>query len=379
METRRGQVKDTKLVPAQPGEVHFTWLQPVAEGDRLLSAPYRLAVEAAVREVAQAAAQEEWGWNVVVAPTERDVCYVNRSGVIVVSNGLVRGCMRYSSQPEAALMYSIAHEMGHSVLRHLDEPDLDPTVLRFLLTGAPWIIRAVLQHELEADHFAAAVMLRARVPPATLDEGQRAYVRMRIQKDAAALPFLAQLARQEDAAVGAGSRAGGPSEEQRLLQAIASRDPDRLDRLLIRWEGQEAHKVECARLEEFLRQYGILLADEDADWKAWAAEPAISATIAQRYTHPPILARMERLRQLGARPDMLLRSTAPMLAADGRGLSPAERVADLLAAAAEAEAAAQTKATRPGAAGADQGLRTLLSFAAGAAAVAAAGVGAGQV
>lgn len=45
-------------MPAQPGEVHFTWLQPVEADEVVLSPAYQRAVEAAVREVAAAAAKE---------------------------------------------------------------------------------------------------------------------------------------------------------------------------------------------------------------------------------------------------------------------------------------------------------------------------------
>jgi len=45
-------------VTAQPGEVHFTWLQPAAEGEALLSPLCQQAVEVAARAVAAAAAQE---------------------------------------------------------------------------------------------------------------------------------------------------------------------------------------------------------------------------------------------------------------------------------------------------------------------------------
>lgn len=55
--SRFDQVGDRKLVPAQPGEVHFTWVQP-AQGEALLSPLYRRGVEVAVREAAAAAAQE---------------------------------------------------------------------------------------------------------------------------------------------------------------------------------------------------------------------------------------------------------------------------------------------------------------------------------
>lgn len=55
----------------------------------------------------------------VVLPTEDHVCQMDRAGVMVLSNGMVRSCMRHSKQPEAALMFGIAHEIGHYVARHL--------------------------------------------------------------------------------------------------------------------------------------------------------------------------------------------------------------------------------------------------------------------
>lgn len=222
------------------------------------------------------------------------------------------------------------------------------------------------QHELEADHFAAAVLLRSRVPATALGEGLHAIRGMCIRRATADLPLLLQLARRLDGA--AGSRAGGPTEEQRLLQAM--QDPDQLDYLVVRWMALEAHKTEHARLQgqlEELAESGILA---DADCMAWAIAPAISTAMAQRKTHPPMLARIERLRQLGTRTDMLLLSTAPLLTIDGRGLTPAARVADLLGAAARAEGTATLEVVA-----AHAGLRTSLSFALGAAVVAAAGAG----
>ncbi|KAL4433674.1 hypothetical protein ABPG75_000115 [Micractinium tetrahymenae] len=125
-------VQGSRLVPAQPGEVHFTWLQPAGNREALLTEAYQRAVEAAAREVAAAAATEvqhtgfgrhtlAWSWNVVVLPTEEVICRLEFGDVIVLSTGLVQACMRHSSNLAAALMFCIAHEMGHHVARHRDE------------------------------------------------------------------------------------------------------------------------------------------------------------------------------------------------------------------------------------------------------------------
>ena len=218
------------------------------------------------------------------------------------------------------------------------------------------------QHELEADHFAAAVLLRARVAPGALDEGMRTIARMTVHDRSADLSKLLRLARQVDAVdAAAGRQADGPSEEQRLLQALASQDPDRLNDLPILIVGLMALEEALARVEE--REF--FGDDTPADQKIWAVAPAMSAAIAFHHTHPPTQARIHRLRQLGTRTDMLLRSTAPLLRMDKRGRSPADRVAGLLA---QAEAAPSEGSA------ANAGLPTFLAFVCGAAAVAAAGL-----
>lgn len=199
-------------------------------------------------------------------------------------------------------------------------------------------------------------MLRARMTPGALSEGIHTFVRKRNHDNSAELPQLLKLARQWDSLEG--RRAHGPSEEQLVREALASKDPDRLDALALRQAGLQALWKHHARAEE----YGIWGDEVSAGQKSWALAPAISTAIALRSTHPPMMARIDRLCHLGTRADMLLRSTAPMLTLDESGLSPADLVADLLADAAQA---AQREA------GAFAGLPTYLSLAAGAAAAAA--------
>ncbi len=62
---------------------------------------------------------QEWGWNVVVIPTDQYICRLTKGGVVVMSSGLVHETMRHSCQPAAAILFNIAHEMGHHVARHL--------------------------------------------------------------------------------------------------------------------------------------------------------------------------------------------------------------------------------------------------------------------
>lgn len=55
----------------------------------------------------------------MVIPTDRYVCEITKGGVVVLSSGLVHKTMQHSSQSAAALMFNVAHEMGHHVARHL--------------------------------------------------------------------------------------------------------------------------------------------------------------------------------------------------------------------------------------------------------------------
>ncbi|KAL4433692.1 hypothetical protein ABPG75_000133 [Micractinium tetrahymenae] len=138
--------------------------------------------------------------------------------------------------------------------------------------------------ELEADEFAAAVLLRARVPPDALGEA---------------------------------------------LQAFSSHWVEHMD----------------AHFASFMRTAVALSAATAADSKGEGTSEAVSALPigealavlrALASTHPPCAARLARLRQLAGRPDMLLRSTAPVVSPGswgGNGLTPAEHVAELMAAA----------------------------------------------
>ncbi|KAL4433672.1 hypothetical protein ABPG75_000113 [Micractinium tetrahymenae] len=376
------QVGCSKLVPAQPGEVHFTLLQQATEDEELLSAPYRLAVEAAAREVAAAAAQEvrhtgfgkhtlEWGWNVVVLPSNDHICEVHRlGGVILLSTGKVQACMRHSSNPAAALMFSIAHEMGHHVARHLGELVLAWKAAQYSCRGSlqeaskakfrSW------QKELEADEFAAAVLMRAQVPSSALGEGLMASVRCQAEATPAELSDLQKNAAYHDNH--AIHTAGGCTEMQRAQQAVTFGSPDQLGSLRGRWLAMLLARIAAAKsaadaAKEEAESSGappapskVAVGSFELPAKLVAALPeheAVALLRALLDTHPPLMARVARLRQLAGRTDMLLRATAPAAAAGGSpGMTPAERVADLLAAAAaEQRVSAKSFGTAAAAAG----------------------------
>ncbi|KAL4433693.1 hypothetical protein ABPG75_000134 [Micractinium tetrahymenae] len=348
------QLNGRELAPVPPGEVHFTWLQPAwssPAGGALLPELTRQAVEEAARAAAAAAEQEarhtgfgkhimERGWNVVVLPVQHNVCQLNgpAGDVLVLSTGLVEACMRHSSHPAAAIMESIAHEMGHCVARHVCEP------LTFVcsLEGASAVQHTKWQWELEADEFAAAVLLRARVLPGALGEYLRAGGSSRVQQMRAGPVRLKQTAVALDAA--AGDKWQGPSDVQRLKQAANSRSADQVERTRLRLEAMEAAEsarttartepspsatITVGTLKVLARPLAALPTDE-----------AVAVVQSLAHSHPPYEARLARLCQLAGRPDMLLRSAAPALTPGSwgsSGLTPAEHVAELMATAQAAE------------------------------------------
>ncbi|KAL4433694.1 hypothetical protein ABPG75_000135 [Micractinium tetrahymenae] len=355
------QLNGKELASVPPGEVHFTWLHPPRNspaGDAILPKPLRQAVEEAARAVAAAAVQEvqhtgfgthilERGWNVVVLPTKSLVGQMRHSAgdVIVLSTGLVEACLQHSSKPAAALMFAIAHEMGHCVARHGYE--VLPVVLT--LRGAFDKRSLKWQHELEADEFAAAVLLRAKVLPEEIGEFLQAAGSRRVERNKADRPSLMGNAFKLD--VASGSKMQGASELRHLRQALKSGSADQLYSLAARWEalqGRQKAAAEVARAADSSSAAGagtIRVGNSTVPAQAVAALPigeAVAMLRALASTHPPYEARLARLRQLATRPDMLLRIAAPALhlapgSWAGSGLNPAEHVAELVAAAQSAD------------------------------------------
>lgn len=63
---------------------------------------------------------QEQGWEVLVVPTKWHVCEVSpaASNVLVLSTGLIIGCIRHWDHPAVALMLNIAQGIGRLVARH---------------------------------------------------------------------------------------------------------------------------------------------------------------------------------------------------------------------------------------------------------------------
>ncbi|KAL4433695.1 hypothetical protein ABPG75_000136 [Micractinium tetrahymenae] len=314
MQTALLQLNGRELAPVPPGSVQLTWLEPAYNspaGDALLPERTRHAVQEAVRAEAAAAEQEERGWNVVVLPIKRAVCQMNYAAgdVIVLSTGL------YEPKP------AVCNSAGSSAAR-----------------GTFW------QWELEADEFAAAVMLRAKVLPGALGEALRAGGSSRVQLMRAASASLKRAAAALDAA---NDRQGeGRSEAQRLRSALKARSADQLVRLAARWGAMRDRQQAAAAVARAADSGGTVMVRagylfvRGEDLATLPVNEAVAMLQALADTHPPFEARLARLRQLAGRPDMLLRSAAPMPAPGtwgGSGLSPAEHVAELVAAAQAAE------------------------------------------